>query len=239
MHQLPASWAPSRPTTAGMRPSTSSGNEHDDIQFSYGYRGRTADDLDDLDEDDEESSDDEDVFAFLPPTTADVQQQQQHHAIQQQPHQHANPLSSAQPAFPSPTFDPYARYPAESPRPEYSFSGPPQTPPSTDSTADQDPYRLKRLSQRQHTATTASSQAVHVSLPSTAEKDAQTQQSGSRYRRRKRSTRTAATAATVTSVATGSDGTSMFEDEDTASREGSIKCVTSSLSTRSPAHLQN
>ena len=65
-----------RPTTA--RPPSSAGAdyyyEHHDPQYTYSEEP--------LDEDDE--SEDEDVFAYLPPTTAQVQEQHQNEHDQQQ-----------------------------------------------------------------------------------------------------------------------------------------------------------
>src|SRR6266550_1743011 len=131
------------------------------------------------DEEYEEDSEDEDVFAFLPPSTTDPRR-----AAGQNPvpnplddHQSLNRPSTpaaANVSFPSPTFDPYARFPAESvysspsqPQPlPYQLQPPPQSPPSTASHSnpgENEPYRLKRLNT---TVRPASSKEVRISLPS-------------------------------------------------------------------------
>ncbi len=75
------------------------------------------------------------------------------------------------PTYPSPIFDPYARFPADSTQAGRVIHQPlsqPLTPPSTDSQSNDDPYRMTRI-QRQ---TPQSSVEVHVSLPSAgSEKD--------------------------------------------------------------------
>ncbi|KAF9463567.1 hypothetical protein BDZ94DRAFT_604346 [Collybia nuda] len=180
----------SRPYTSnGARPPTATGQAdpygHRDPQYTYGQ---------DYDlEEEEEESEDEDVFAFLPPTTAELEQQRQQQLHHDYPHNHpldfhsddpifANSIHSPQLSYPSPTFDPYARHPADSisgvgpstPHFQY-FQPPPQTPPSTDSnnhnhnTGD-DLYRLRRINTSASTAVsqvpnTAESREVRVSLP--------------------------------------------------------------------------
>ncbi|KAK2464416.1 hypothetical protein APHAL10511_003564 [Amanita phalloides] len=89
-------------------------------------------------EEDDEDEDEEDVFAFRPPTSAPG----------------APPNL---PPLPSPTFDPYARFPQRPLHPP--LQPPPQSPPSTAShsnNADSDPYRLRRL----NTAVTTSRRPV-------------------------------------------------------------------------------
>ncbi|KAF8070822.1 hypothetical protein FPV67DRAFT_1668646 [Lyophyllum atratum] len=158
----PSTAGSSRPFTSnGARPTTAAGNgaEYDhNPQYTY----EPDYDL----EEEEEESEDEDVFAFLPPSTAEQQKQQQeqqsqHDYPQTHPADHhsdqvfANSAPSPYITYPSPTFDPYARFPADSvtgvgpstPHFQY-FQPPPQTPPSTDSNnhnTEGDHYRLRRL----------------------------------------------------------------------------------------------
>lgn len=135
---------PRPPSSSAQRPPTSTGAQHHTQQYTYDY--------DNEEEDLEEESDAEDVFAFLPPSTAD---QEQHHYLTQD-----DPLQTPI-AYPSPTFDPHARFPADTPLAGTSYP-PPISPPSTESNGQDDPYRMRRLSSRE----------VHVALPGTSsEKD--------------------------------------------------------------------
>ena len=220
MARRPASTAGSaRPMTSnGPRPTTSAGQsaffDHREPRYTYGH--------DYPFEEEEEDTDDDDVFAFLPPSTAD--QRPQDHDYQQilLP---SPPPPPPQISFPSPTFNPYARYPADStvgPSSQY-FLPPPQSPPSTatdsnthNNTQD-DHFRLRRL----NTATTAShppatveSRQVHVSLPGgrISEKDSE-----AGVRRRPHQKRPDSSIADSLSVTP-----SMVDDDET---EGSIKCV--------------
>lgn len=189
-------------------------------------------------EEEEEESEDEDVFAYLPPSTADQQQQQleqqgQHGNDYQQQH-----LVSPQIVSPPPTFDPNARYPANSPRvpDQFAFARaysnyPVETPPSTDSQQDpDDPYRMRRVSSIPPTPTTGrrsfsprsrrSSQAtreVSIDLPSRDEKlDVEcTAGSSKLYRKRRESGDDDGESVSVTP--------SMLDYVDGDSRSGSIK----------------
>ncbi|PFH46866.1 hypothetical protein AMATHDRAFT_50724 [Amanita thiersii Skay4041] len=99
-----------------------------------------------------------------------------------------SPLPAAGITYPSPTFDPYARFPADSlpqrptsksvpatsPAPSntptytYHLQPPPQSPPSTDSHNHDDPFRLRRLNTAVSSMHHPESREVRVSLPSTA-----------------------------------------------------------------------
>lgn len=184
MSRRPPSTAASsnRPyTSAGIRPPTA-GIFDRDPQYTYS-----------LDEEDDDESEDEDVFAFLPPSTAEQQQQRLHEEqqLQHQQDHHPNPARpilkpSPDPIFandpsrdtsipfPSPTFNPHARFPADSPPgPHFPYLPPPQTPPSTESHShsQDDPYRMRRINtvnSAHNTGTgTTGSREVHVALPST------------------------------------------------------------------------
>ncbi|KAK7052812.1 hypothetical protein VNI00_004131 [Paramarasmius palmivorus] len=143
-----------RPTSS-RRPTTSAGgplhsNHHLQQNNQFAYEAYDEEDY----EDDE--SDDDDVFAFQPPTTAEQQQQQQ---------QIHNQNQQAALSYPSPTFDPYARFPADYPPNTTHSLSQPQSPPSTAShdlnNASGD-VRLNRLNSR---PTTTSSRQVRVSIP--------------------------------------------------------------------------
>lgn len=171
----PSTAGSARPYTENRRPNTSAGQsafyDHRDPQYTYGQ--------DYPFEEEEEESEDEDVFAFLPPSTADQQklpQEQLNRDIQPHLSSPPPPLQSPQISFPSPTFNPYARYPADSvvgPSAQYILP-PPQSPPSTatdsnthNNTQD-DHFRLRRLNTTttaSHAATTTDSREVRVSLP--------------------------------------------------------------------------
>lgn len=238
----------SRPYTSnGARPTTAAGKgdpyDHRAPQYTYGPEY-------DLEEEEEESED-EDVFAFLPPTTAEQEQQRQQQLHHDYPHNHpidlhsddypfANSVNSPPLSYPSPTFDPYARYPADSisgigpstPHFHY-FQPPPQTPPSTDSNNHNhnDPednlYRLRRINTSagtaiSHVPNSAESREVRVALPGASqtsiigsEKQVDVE-SGSAIRRStpKRNESSITESMSITH--------SMIDDDDT-SREGSIK----------------
>ena len=135
-------------------------------------------------EEEEEESEDEDVFAFLPPSTAEQREYQHQDLVQSTEHHQGgttltNNIASSHIAYPSPTFNPNARYPADSvpvPGPStatFRYLEPPQSPPSTDSHPNNTPdgqYRLRRLSTApdttlSHGPTTADSREVRISLP--------------------------------------------------------------------------
>lgn len=241
----PSTAGSSRPYTSnGARPTTAAGNgalfDHNP-QYTY--------DPDyDLDEEEEES-DDEDVFAFLPPTTAEQQEQQRqqeqinhdypaHYPTDRHSTDHifANSAVSPQITYPSPTFDPYARFPADSlagtgpstPHFHY-FQPPPQTPPSTDSnnhhTLDGQ-YPLRRLNTAaesviSHVPTTAESREVRVALPGgsrasgiISEKDFDMEAGTSRRRSQPKGDVSIGDSLSI--------DRSMLDDDD-SSREGSIK----------------
>jgi hypothetical protein len=190
-----------RPFTAnGARPTTSAGAFDRDPQYTFSPEY-------DLEEDEE--SEDEDVFAFLPPSTAEQQQEQNLSAQQGQDQDQQNeqqglhleyppqayPTAVSDPIFahnlqpapgtavsyPSPTYDPYTRYPPDAinapagpstPALSYSF---PQSPPSTESSAPDDPYRMRRMNPESTLVSSSpiseSTAALHVSLPSGGAKD--------------------------------------------------------------------
>jgi hypothetical protein len=174
MARRPPSSAYSRPVTSnGPHPNSSAGHsafyDHTGPRYTYGEDYAL--------EEEEDESDNEDVFAFLPPSTADQHKDQLNH---DHPQDHLSPLP--QPplvSFPSPTFNPYARYPADSlvgPSTIY-FQPPPQSPPSTatdsnthNNTRDGQ-YPLRRLNTAttaSHAAPTSDSREVRVSLPASA-----------------------------------------------------------------------
>jgi hypothetical protein len=241
----PSAAGSSRPYTSnGPRPTTAAGEGdiygHRDPRYTYGPDY-------DLDEEEEESED-EDVFAFLPPTTAEQEQQRQQHLHHDYPQHHpidphsddhifANSVTSPQITYPSPTFDPYARYPADSlsgagpstPHFHY-FQPPPPTPPSTDSNNHNTPddlYRLRRMNTSASTArsqapNTAESREVRVSLPggsiasaTGSEKEVDIETGSTRRRSQPKRNESSITE-------TLSISHSMMDDDDT-SREGSIK----------------
>lgn len=147
------------PSTAG-RPYTGH-----DPQYTYS--------LEEEDEDEDEDSEPEDVFAYLPPTTADLE-----------PAHHAGPAFAAASPFsfapdpPSPTTSaPFLHHPPPPTAPPLTTSTvadpyyarptypPAETPPSTTSQASADDgYRMHRLSVVTQPRT-ASSREVRVSLP--------------------------------------------------------------------------
>ncbi|KAG6856396.1 hypothetical protein H0H87_005014 [Tephrocybe sp. NHM501043] len=241
----PSTAGSSRPYTSnGGRPTTAAGKsthyDHHDPQYTYG----------DYDiEEEEEESDDEDVFAFLPPSTAE--QQHQHQPVQQHPSQHHyiqdfaadnptadEPFSHSIPsphlAYPSPTYDPYARFPADTgvgpSTPQFQYFQPaPETPPSTDSNNHNSPsdhYRLRRINSPGTAISgaplTAESHEVRVSLPegsqasaTGSEKDVEMEAGTSRRRYPKRHDSSITDSLSL--------GRSMVEDDDDTSRDGSIK----------------
>ncbi|KAG6920129.1 hypothetical protein DXG01_004895 [Tephrocybe rancida] len=239
----PSTAGSSRPyASSGGRPTTAAGKpalyDHHDPQYTYGDY--------DLEEEEEEESDDEDVFAFLPPSTAEQKQQQQH----QQPLQYdyvqddpvdnpsnqlfSNTIPSAHVTYPSPTFNPYARFPADSgvgpSTPQFQYFQPaPDTPPSTDSNNHNPPgdhYRLRRLNSPGTAISaappTAESREVRVSLPegsqasaTGSEKDVEMEAGTSRRRHQKRHDSSITDSLSL--------GRSVVEDDDETSRDGSIK----------------
>ncbi|KAG5646220.1 hypothetical protein DXG03_004046 [Asterophora parasitica] len=241
----PSSDGPSRPYTSSGRPTTAAGHGTSyaghNPQYTYGP---------DYDfEEEEEESEDEDVFAFLPPSTAEQQQQKQQEQQFQHiyPHNHptdppsdpvfANSPQSPHVAYPSPTFDPYARYPADSlsgmgpstPHFQY-FQGQPQTPPSTDSNnhnASDDPYRLRRLNVPPETPISnvpmsAESREVRVSLTAgsqaTTGSEKEVDMEAGTSRRRSQRKRQGSSVTDSLSL-----GRSAVEEDDETTREGSIK----------------
>ena len=216
----PSTAGSSRPYTSnGPRLNTSAGQsafyDHREPQFTYGH--------DYAFEEEEEESDDEDVFAFLPPSTADQQKQSQehlHHDIQ--PHL-SSPLQSPQITLPPPTFNPYARYPADSvvgPSAQYILP-PPQSPPSTSTDSNthnntQDGhFRLRRLNTATTGAPTTESREVRVSLPGGGRMGEKESDMESGVRRRSHSKMADSSLAESLSMTP-----SMVDDDET---EGSIK----------------
>jgi hypothetical protein len=211
----PSSAGSFRPYTANHpRPDTSAGQsafyDHRDPQYSYGQ---------DYVLEEEEESEEEDVFAFLPPSTADQQLPTQVHLSPS-----LQPPPAPQISFPSPTFNPFARYPADStigPSVQYILP-PPQSPPSTATDSNthnntqEDQFRLRRL----NTVTTAShgppssdSREVRVSLPGSRVGERNIDMETG-VRKRSHQKRTESSLADSLSVTP-----SMFDDE----TEGSIK----------------
>ncbi|KAG7091222.1 hypothetical protein E1B28_010273 [Marasmius oreades] len=191
-----------RPITSSARPTTSAGglpHHHQQLNHQFSY-----DAYDDDEEYEDDESDDDDVFAFQPPTTAEQQQHQLHQAA----------LS-----YPSPTFDPQARFPADYPL-SHSLPQPP-SPPSTGSyelhTSPND-LRLNRIQSR---PTTTSSRQIRVSIPGSPNNSA-----GKGRHRDIESSGTGAGISRLKSADADSLRESMAEDYDydiAESREGSIK----------------
>ncbi|KAK1235811.1 hypothetical protein PQX77_000945 [Marasmius sp. AFHP31] len=141
--QRPNTSSAARPTTSAGGPRHYHQHQEQDQHFAY----------DAYEEEDEfeDESDDEDVFAFQPPTTAEQQEHQQQQRQQ------------AALSYPSPTFDPNARFPADYP-PTHALPQP-QSPPSTashDLSTNPNDVRLNRINSR---PTTTSSRQVRVSIP--------------------------------------------------------------------------
>ena len=232
MARRPTSSAGSRPVTSSGRPPTAPGAfEHAHYAGDNTY----------IEEEEEDESDAEDLFAFLPPSTADQQRdaqklrsQQLLHSAPPYPHlfAHAFPQDVPPVPYPSPTFDPYARFPADAAGPSSLFSQPTskipvESPPSTISQhAGSDPYRMRRLSTTRAPTTTEtrpsrtsaiSSREIHVDLPSSPlEKTLEGDPPQSSRRKRNLSSTLAEDTATL-------DLTPSMLEED--SRDGSIKYV--------------
>ncbi|TCD66757.1 hypothetical protein EIP91_000998 [Steccherinum ochraceum] len=177
--------ASGRPTTA--RPDSSDGyfDEHGP-QYTY------SQEYDDIYEEEEEESDAEDVFAFARPptgTSANVKSVNSHSSVPQAPVASPPPL-----AYPPRTFDPASpqiphdtNYPTAGPstiHPRHAYpypQSPVESPPSTTSQPDDDPYRMRRIGppassrgsnttgRRSGVSSAISSREVHVSLPTTRE----------------------------------------------------------------------
>jgi hypothetical protein len=225
----------SRPFTASAfrppsaRPSTSAGALDRDHHYTYDNAY--------IDEEEEEESDTEDLFAFLPPSTADQQRDlEKQRALDHSPQvpDYDNIFSNAVSsdtsplAYPSPTFDPYARFPSEVAGPSRFFPPPVsqipvESPPSTASNhGASDPYRMRRLSTAltgttgSHPSRTSalSSRKIRVNLHSSPpEKQVE---EGSRYQRIRHPSSTLGDSTTLSITP------SMLEQD---SREGSIKWV--------------
>jgi hypothetical protein len=177
------------------------------------------------------------LFAFLPPSTADQEKQRQEHTNSQQSHEPKHQLDSDQPfavslpppqAFPispPPTFDPFARYPADSAiGPSGTLSPlsrlPVESPPSTGSQyqAPDGAYPMHRVkSPTTHSTSTGtrpsrtsgvSSREVHVALPSPLDRSIG---DGSMHDKHRSST--------IADTASGASLTPSMMEED--SREGS------------------
>jgi hypothetical protein len=168
----PTDWA--RPGTARPPPTAagaaSASGTYVDHQYHHGPQYTY--DLDEEDEDDE--SEPEDVFAYLPPTTADLSAPSapafssssvSHEPFSYHPEQTPSPSSAAH------FLPPSTEAPPNSYHPHTSFDPPTypraESPPSTGShVSDEGGYHMRRL---EHAVTphTPSSREVHVSLPST------------------------------------------------------------------------
>ncbi|KAG6813123.1 hypothetical protein H0H92_013747 [Tricholoma furcatifolium] len=225
----------SRPYTSSGRPTTSTGNQ---AHYDQHYPQYTYGDYDLEEEEEEEESEDEDVFAFQPPSTAEQQQQQQQQEYQSQLDYHHSYSTEHHPphiAYPSPTFDPYARYPADSAvgpsTPQFQYFQPaPETPPSTESnnhTAPDDHYRLRRITTPGTVVSvpsTSPEREVRVSLPEAdhpsspgSEKDVEMEAATSRRRHTK-----GRDSSVTDSLSLGRSVLEDDDDDDT-SRDGSIK----------------
>lgn len=230
-----------RPTSSagGSRPFTSSGLQP--ASPPVFNNGHYPHDNTYVEEDEEDESDAEDLFAFLPPSTADQQRDAQKRSQDllhstppyPPPFAHALPLDVPFVSFPSPTFDPYARFPADAAGPSSLFSPPisnipVDSPPSTMSQhAASDPYRMRKLSTarapttdtRPSRASAISSREIHVDLLSSPpEKTLEVDPHHSSRRKWIPSSSMADDTATL-------DLTPSMLEED--SRDGSIKCVAS------------
>ncbi|KIJ66008.1 hypothetical protein HYDPIDRAFT_110132 [Hydnomerulius pinastri MD-312] len=216
-----------RPPSA--RPPTSGGAFDREHQYSYDNT---------YFEEEEEESDTDDLFAFLPPSTADQQRdyEKQHpqellsHApAYDQVFANAVPPNEPPVAYPPPTFDPYARFPADAAGPSSLFTPPVShvpvdSPPSTASQqAASDPYRMRRLSTartgttdtRPSRTSAISSREIHVNLPSSPpEKTIEVDMPESSRRKRHPSSTIGGDTATL-------DLTPSMMEQD--SRDGSIK----------------
>ena len=164
-----------RPNTSHNRPDYYFYRDQQDTVYSQDYT---------IDEEDEESEA-EDVFAFGPPATADSDAMPGS----------AVPLHS-EVVQPLPTYDPHGGFNAYNvagpsslhPRHPYPLSPQVESPPSTDSQAGDDPYRMRRIPDTAITPTTVtrtgtthtggrsavssavSSREVHISLPRTKDR---------------------------------------------------------------------
>ncbi|THH21063.1 hypothetical protein EUX98_g8459 [Antrodiella citrinella] len=180
----------SRPVTASGRPTTArpdtSDAYFDDRAAQYTY-SQDGDDV--LYEEEEDESDAEGVFAFARPptgTSANVHSLSSHATVPP-----PDPLLSPSVAYPPRTFDPVneqtAQYPTAGPstvHTRHAFQypqSPVESPPSTTSQPDDDPYRLRRMppqtssrgsgttGRRSGVSSAISSREVHVALPTTRE----------------------------------------------------------------------
>ena len=230
----------SRPQTAGaFRPTTANqpfapAFDHDP-QYAYDIE----------EEEEEEESDAEDLFAFLPPSTADQEQQRQDHTKSQAelhnpdlnyhepdfdqmfaapvPYESASGSAAIPPIAPlQPTYDPYARYPADATvgpsTSHFPFNlPPPQSPPSTGSVSQCDPYQMRRINPP-NTASTDTRHSglnpkeVHVALPGQLEEGYAVRPLHGKHR--------SSTAMTSDTLSGMSLSPSMLDVE---SREGSVK----------------
>ena len=233
----------SRRPPSSARPLTSSGLRHPISPGVFDNTHYAADN--NYVEEEEEESDAEDLFAFLPPSTADQQRDAEKLRPQDLLHSthpythlftHALPSDVPSVAYPSPTFDPYARFPADVAGPSSLFSPPisnipVDSPPSTVSQhAGSDPYRMRRLSSTRAATTETrpsrtsaiSPREIHVDLLSSPpEKTLEVDPPQSSRRKRNLSSTIADDAATL-------DVTPSMLEED--SRDGSIKYVSLSPS---------
>ena len=177
-HNLPQASSPpdhdpERPQTARPPSSPDFYYNHHDPQYTFSQQSEISEEL----EEDDEESEDEGVFAYLPPTTAEVQANQQ--AIRQQETsyperpqtQHGSrPFTAmsfgATPAFHHQTHTHTDSYPSTVP-PVTPFSNIPiDTPPSTNShTNGEVGYRLERIEPSPPQSGFSGSAASRVSVP--------------------------------------------------------------------------
>jgi hypothetical protein len=222
----------SRPQTAGgfasaAIPSMPTGGFDRDPQYTYSIE----------EEEEEEESDAEDLFAFLPPSTADQEKQHQEHTDGQPEDQRdysdlfaaSLPHPQTPPIYPPPpTFDPNARYPADSyagpsgilpPISHIPVESPPSTGSQQPSTVTDGTYQMHRVDPgttqsvssgtRLARSSGIGSREVHVALPTPVEKSLEGFSSLGKHR-------SSTTADTMSASLTPS----MLEQD---SRDGSVK----------------
>lgn len=168
----PPNHDPERPQTARPPSSPDFYYNHHDPQYTFSQQSATSEDLDE-----EEESEEEDVFAYLPPSTAEMQASQQatQHQDSSYPErpqtQHgARPFTAmsfgAAPAFHHQTHTHTDSYPSTVP-PVTPFSNIPiDTPPSTNShTNGEMGFRLERIEPSPPQSGLSGSAASRVSVP--------------------------------------------------------------------------
>ncbi|KAH8103259.1 hypothetical protein BXZ70DRAFT_713515 [Cristinia sonorae] len=186
---MPRPSTSSRPVTSSGRPTTARPDTADTYFDSHHPQYTQSQEYDDIYEEDEES-DAEDVFAFArPPTGTSANMQTSLYSNNIAPD---GSIPSPSVAYPPRTFDPLKTHDTHNPvagpsgfhsRHAYPYPQSPavESPPSTSSQPDDDPYRLRRVappassrgsgatSRRSAISSAISSREVHVSLPPTRE----------------------------------------------------------------------